>query len=71
MRVGKRMSPKYRIIVIEEHKKRNSHYIEKIGFYDPMLEKDKVTVNQERVDYWLSVGAQYSFGAKKLLAKKS
>ena len=71
MRIGKRMSPKYRIIVIEEHKKRNSHYLEKIGFYDPILVKDKIIIDQERMKYWLSVGAQFSFGMRKLLAKKT
>ncbi|MFA6005028.1 MAG: 30S ribosomal protein S16 [Patescibacteria group bacterium] len=70
MRIGKRMSPKYRIIVIEEHKKRNSSYIEKVGFYDPSLTKDAVTVDNDRVKYWLSVGAQFSFGLRKLIGKK-
>lgn len=70
MRIGKRMSPKYRVIVIEEHKARNSKYIESIGSYDPTLTKNPITVKEDRIKYWLSVGAQFSYGVQKLLGKK-
>ena len=70
MRIGKRMNPKYRVVVIEEHKARNSNYIENVGFYDPALTKDPVSVDNTRIKYWLSVGAQFSFGLRKLIGKK-
>lgn len=70
MKVGKKHSPKYRIIVIDEKKKRDSRYIEQLGFYDPLTEPHTLTIDKEKVKEWLAKGAQFSEGARKLLAHK-
>jgi len=70
MRVGKKHSPKYRIIVIDERKKRDGRYIEQVGFYDPLTVPHTVTVDSAKVKSWMEKGAQLSEGARKLLAHK-
>lgn len=59
-RLGKIRSPHYRIIVIDERKKRDGRAIEEIGKYHPKNEPSFIEVNSERAQYWLSVGAQPS-----------
>lgn len=67
MRMGKKRHPIYRIIVIDEQKKQISRYLEKLGNYDPALDKGKITLNSERFDFWKKQGAQLSKGLAKLL----
>lgn len=71
MRVGKRNRPKYRIVVIDERKKRSGEYIEKIGFYDPMPKPHILEIDEEKLKTWLKQGAQLSEGARKLLKDKA
>jgi len=59
----------YRIIAIEEGKRRNGRAIETLGFYNPTVTPPQLSVKKERVGYWLSVGAQLTASAKKLLAE--
>lgn len=68
-RLGKKNSPKYRIIVVEEGKKRDGAYIEKIGFYDPIPQPHILTIDTVRLDDWLKKGAILSEGAHRLLKK--
>jgi len=68
-RIGRTNDPKYRIIVAEARSKRNTRYVDKIGFYDPIPEKYVLQLNQERFQYWLSKGAQLTEGTAKLLKK--
>lgn len=57
----------YRLIAIEEGKRRDGSAIEILGYYNPLVKPPQIQVNRERVKYWLSVGAQVTTGAKKLL----
>lgn len=57
----------YRLIAIEEGKRRDGRAIEILGFYNPLVKPPQVSVKRERVDYWLSVGAQLTPAAEKLL----
>jgi small subunit ribosomal protein S16 len=66
-RVGKKNNAKYRIIIIEENKKRNGRYIEKIGYYDPIPDPSIIKIDRERLNYWISKGAQMSQGFSKLI----
>ncbi len=59
-RFGRRHRPFFRICVMDARKPRDGRAIEEIGYYDPMV-KDKskrVSLDMERVQHWLSVGAQ-------------
>jgi len=57
-RMGKIRTPQYRIIVADARTKRDGKAIEEIGKYHPKEEPSLIEVNSERVQYWLSVGAQ-------------
>lgn len=57
----------YRVIAIEEGKRRDGRAIEILGFYNPLVKPPQINVKLDRVNYWLSVGAQLTPSAKKLL----
>ncbi len=70
-RMGRRHRPFYRICVMDSRRPRDGKAIEEVGHYDPMV-KDKaqrVRLNMERVEYWLSVGAQPSEKVATLIKK--
>lgn len=67
MRIGKKKSPKYRIVVAEERGKREGKYLEKIGFYDPVPNPHILKIDKERFNYWRSKGAKISEGIEKLI----
>jgi small subunit ribosomal protein S16 len=59
-RAGAKKKPFYRIVVTDSRNPRDGRFIEKVGTYDPFLPNDnpqRVCLNEERVKYWLSVGA--------------
>ena len=59
-RGGAKKRPFYSIVVADTRSPRDGRFIEKIGTYNPMLPKDhatRVSINEERVKHWLSVGA--------------
>ena len=66
-RLGKIRDPYYRIVVADSRTKRDGRAIEEIGKYQPMLEPSLIEVNSERVQYWLSVGAQPTDQVQRLL----
>ena len=66
-RIGKKRQPAYRVVVADSRGPRDGRYIEQIGRYDPRQEPSLVEINAERATYWLSVGAQPSPQAKKLI----
>ncbi len=68
-RMGRKKRPFYRIVVTDSRKRRDSGWIESIGYYDPLTEPATVKLDEERYNYWLSVGAQPSERVKKLAAK--
>jgi small subunit ribosomal protein S16 len=69
-RMGRNKKPFYRIVVTDSRKRRDSGWIESIGYYNPVVEPKVLKIDEERLNYWLSVGAQPSEKVKKLTAKK-
>ena len=59
-RIGKIHHPIYRVVVVDSRKKRDGRVIEEVGKYDPNQEPSLIELNSERIQYWLSVGAQPS-----------
>jgi small subunit ribosomal protein S16 len=57
-RIGKMREPHYRIVVADARTKRGGRAIEEIGQYHPLHNPSKIEVESDRVQYWLSVGAQ-------------
>ncbi|MCR5289710.1 MAG: 30S ribosomal protein S16 [Treponema sp.] len=69
-RFGAKKRPTYRIVVTDASKPRDGVAIEEVGTYAPVApEAEQVSVNSERVKYWLGVGAQPTETVKKLLNK--
>lgn len=66
-RFGKKRSPYYRVVVIGSRAKRDGKAIEEIGKYHPTEEPSVIVIDSERVQYWLSVGAQPSDQVRALL----
>lgn len=60
-RAGAKKRPYYRIVVAEATAPRDGRFVEKVGTYNPMLPKehaDRIRLVEDRIKYWLSVGAQ-------------
>ena len=60
-RHGAKKRPFYHIVIAEATSPRDGRFIEKIGFYNPMVPKDsdrRLKIEKERAEYWLSVGAK-------------
>jgi len=62
-RGGAKKRPYYRIVAADSRKPRDGKYLEQVGVYNPLLAKDnpeRVKLIEDRVNYWLGVGAQPS-----------
>ncbi len=59
-RGGAKKRPYYKIIVADRRRATNGKFIEHVGFYNPLAtaKEEKIRVDNERVQYWLSKGAQ-------------
>jgi len=71
-RIGKKKAPCYRLVAVDSRKKRDGQYLDNLGTYEALTGKF-VQIKQDRIDYWLSQGAQLTDSAKKLikLSKKA
>ena len=61
----------FRIVAIDESKRRDGRFIEIIGNYNPLVKPVSLTYKKDRVEYWLSVGAQATGTVRKLLKIES
>jgi small subunit ribosomal protein S16 len=68
-RVGARKQPYYRIVVIDKERARNGRALEVVGTYNPRTNPATVDLKRERIDYWVSKGAQLSDRFGKLVSK--
>jgi small subunit ribosomal protein S16 len=69
LRMGKIRNPQYRIVVADSRTKRDGRAIEELGLYHPKEDPSRIEVNSERVQHWLSVGAQPSEAVQAILSK--
>jgi len=68
-RLGSKKNPFYRIIATHSRTPRDGRFLEILGYYDPVKSPAVLHVKQERVDYWVSVGAQLSDTVASLLRR--
>ena len=71
-RGGRKKRPFHRIVVADKRMPRDGRYIERLGTYNPLLAKDdenRVTLNEERIKYWLGEGAEPSYRVAVFLGK--
>jgi len=69
LRMGKIRNPQYRIVVADSRTKRDGRAIEYVGIYQPKEEPSLIEVKSDRVQHWLSVGAQPSEAVQRILEK--
>ena len=69
LRMGKIRNPQYRIVVADSRTKRDGRAIEYVGIYHPKEEPSLIEVKSDRVQYWLSVGAQPSEAVQRILER--
>ncbi len=68
-RMGRKKKPFYRIVVTDSRKRRDSGWIESIGYYNPLTEPETIKIDMERLNYWKSVGARVSDRVAKIAGK--
>lgn len=66
-RTGKKNQPSYRIVITEARRKRDGKYVENLGFYNPLTDPYALEYKKDRVEYWISKGAQPTETVRKLL----
>ena len=67
--MGTKKKIKHRIVVTDSKSPRNGRFIEEVGSWDPSKEPPIVRVKNERVEYWISKGAQPSETVRSILKK--
>ena len=67
-RVGARKQPHYRVVVIEKDRARNGRSVEVVGTYNPRTNPASLELKRDRIEYWISKGAQFSDRVEKLFA---
>jgi small subunit ribosomal protein S16 len=68
-RVGKKKAPSYRVVVADARSPRDGRIIEKIGWYNPLVEPSAINIDEEKALKWLKVGAQPTESVASLLKR--
>jgi small subunit ribosomal protein S16 len=70
--MGKKRQPFYRVVAADKDSPRDGRFIETIGYYNPKAksEADKTNIDEERVSYWLNVGAIPTDTVRSILSKR-
>jgi small subunit ribosomal protein S16 len=66
---GKKNRQTYRLVVMDIRAKRDGKYLEKLGWYDPYREEQNCMVDDQRVSFWLSQGAEISTRAEQIVRR--
>lgn len=72
-RGGSKKRPFYHLTVTDSRSARNGRFIERIGFFNPIARGQEVPlrIDSERLEYWLSQGAQVSERVSKLIKESA
>ena len=68
-RVGARKQPYYRVVVIEKERARDGRSVETVGTYNPRTNPASVNLKRDRIDHWVSKGAQMSATVARLVQR--
>ena len=69
-RHGAKKRPFYRIVAADSEAPRDGKFLETLGTYNPLLEKEEVSLKAERVKYWMEKGATPTVTVKNILKKQ-
>ena len=72
-RTGAKKRPFYHIVVTDSRNARDGRYIERLGFFNPIAKggEERLRLDRERIDHWISKGAQTSERVTSLLKQAS
>ena len=72
-RAGAKKRPYYHIVVTDSRNKRDGRYIERLGYFNPIATPNEtaLSIDRERLAYWVSNGAQASERVAKLIRSDS
>ncbi len=68
-RIGTKKKPDHRIVVTDRLRAQSSRVIEVLGHYNPAVKPATFAVNEERLVYWMSLGAQVSEAVQRQLTR--
>jgi small subunit ribosomal protein S16 len=68
--MGAKKRPFYRIVVADTRSPRNGRFIESLGFYDPLPDPARITVDADKVTEWLRKGARPTESARHVLQRQ-
>lgn len=70
---GSKKRPFYHLTVADQRRARDGRFIERVGFFNPVArgQEERLRIEQERVEYWISKGAQPSERVAALLKEKA
>ena len=69
---GAKKRPVYKIVVADSRFPRDGRFIEKVGFFNPLLpktKKERVTLEAERIKHWISKGAKPTLRVSRILGE--
>ncbi len=69
-RMGGNQRPFYRLVVTDSRNPREGRFIERLGDYNPMTDKQNLRLKPERIEHWLKQGAVASERVSQLLRSK-
>jgi small subunit ribosomal protein S16 len=69
-RFGAKKRPCYRVVAIDSRKPRDGRALEYLGTYNPMTEPSEINLKRERIEHWVSQGAQLSPQMRTLLKRQ-
>jgi small subunit ribosomal protein S16 len=72
-RTGAKKRPFYHVVVADSRSARGGRYIERVGFFNPIAVagEERLRINRERIDHWVSQGAQPSERVQQLLKEQA
>jgi len=68
-RQGTKDRPYYKIVAVDQRKRRDGRYIEQLGTYNPMVDGENSTIDLAKAEKWLSVGARPSDTVRSIIRK--
>jgi small subunit ribosomal protein S16 len=68
-RMGSTKKPYFRVVVTEARSARDSSFVENVGTYHPRAKPAQVSINKERIQHWIKLGARPSDSVRTLIAK--
>ena len=69
-RVGAKKHPAYRIVVADSRSPRNGAFVDMVGHYNPMTDPPTIVLDDQKINDWLSKGAQPSEPVVRILRKR-